>query len=150
MDPAEESSPAQSSPARAALPPPAMIASSLPGPKVFVLSPLPGNVYDVDHYFYARSADVTTVNYAALLAFGVHYGHPVTIHGCPDLAVFQVRHPTAVVCPFEEVPAPVIRRGHKLLGTASSASASGNEHAVSSFWSLRLELWLPGALNLLR
>ena len=143
MDPTEESSPA-----RAAFPPPAPAASSIPGPKVFVLSPLPGNVYDVDRYFYARAADVTTGDYAALLAFGVHYNHPIAVYNCPDLAVFQVQHPTAVVRPFDEVPAPIIRRGHELLGTASSASASVRERAASSSRSDRSQPLLtpPGSV----
>ena len=68
MDPAEDSSPA-----RVDFPPSAPAASSHPGPKVFVLSPLPGNFYDVDRYYYARAADVTVGNYAALLAFSAHY-----------------------------------------------------------------------------
>ena len=39
-------------------PPPAPVTASHSGPKIFVLSPLPGNRFDVDRYFYSPAADV--------------------------------------------------------------------------------------------
>jgi len=104
MDPAEDLPPPP-----AFFPPPAPVAvapspipaaASLSGPKIFVLSPLPGNKYDVDRYFYSPSADVTVGDYVALLTFTAHYGHPLAIYQCPNLAVFQASHPSAIVCPF--------------------------------------------------
>ena len=92
MDPVEESAPGL-----AVFPPPAPAATSAPGPKIFVISPLPGNIYDVDRYYYASSADVMSGNFAALIAFGAHYCHPIAIYNCPSLAVFQVEHDSAVV-----------------------------------------------------
>ena len=59
--------------------PPALAAASLSGPKIFVLSPLLGNRFDVDWYFYSPAADVTEGDYAALLTFAAHYGHPLAI-----------------------------------------------------------------------
>jgi len=73
----------------AAAPPPASTAASLIGPRIFVLSLLPGNKYEVDRYFYSPRADVTTGDYAALLAFATHYAYPLAILQCPDLAAFQ-------------------------------------------------------------
>jgi hypothetical protein len=63
----------------ACAPSPALVAASLPGPKIFVLSPLLGNRFDVDWYFYSPAADVTEGDYAALLTFAAHYGHPLAI-----------------------------------------------------------------------
>ena len=57
----------------AAAPPRASTAASLIGPRIFVLSPLTGNKYEVDRYFYSPQADVTKGDYAALLAFATHY-----------------------------------------------------------------------------
>ncbi len=60
-------------------PPPAPLVAPLSGPKIFVLSPIPGNQFDVDWYFYSPAADVSEGGYAALLAFAAHYGHPLAI-----------------------------------------------------------------------
>ncbi len=60
-------------------PPPAPASTSLSGPKIFVLSPLPSNKYDVDWYFYSPVADVSKGDYTALLTFAAHYGHPLAI-----------------------------------------------------------------------
>ena len=94
-------------------PPPTPAAESLSGPKIFVLSPLPSNKYNVDWYFYSPAADVSEGDYTALLTFAAHYGHPLVIY-CPDIAAFQVSHPSAIICPFSEVPLPILRRGREL------------------------------------
>jgi hypothetical protein len=72
-------------------------------------------------------------DYAALLTFTAHYGHPLAIYQCPDLAVFQVSHPSAIICPFSEVPPPILQRGHELqlLMGASSASQPGGLASAS-------------------
>ena len=138
MDPVEESEPGP-----AAFPPPAPAATSAPGPKIFDLSPLPGNIYDVDRYCYAPSADVTSGNFAAITAFGAHYGHPIAIYNCPDLAAFQVKHASAIVRPFSEVPPPILSRGHVLLGTDNASTASASKRADSTSHSARSESLLP-------
>ena len=99
----------------AAAPPPASAVASLAGPRIFVLSPLPGNKYEVDRYFYSPRADVTKGDYAALLAFATHYAYPLAILQCPDLAAFQASNPDANVRPFVEVPASIIKRGRALM-----------------------------------
>ena len=118
MDPSEDFPPPPASfppPAPAAgAPPPASTAASLVSPKIFVLSPLPGVRFEVDRYFYSPQADVTEGDYAALLAFAAHYGHPLAIYHCPDIAAFQVSHPSAIIRPFSEVPPPILQRGHEL------------------------------------
>ncbi len=119
MDPSEDFPPPPAffpppAPAAAA-PPPASTAVSFVSPLIFVLSPLPGNKYEVDQYFYSPRADVTTGDYAALLAFTTHYAYPLAILQCPDLAAFQASNPAATVHPFSEVPA-----SHHRMGTHAS------------------------------
>ena len=94
MDPSEDFPPPPAFfPPPAVAPPPASTAASLVGPKIFVLSPLPSVKYEVDRYFYSPQVDVTEGDYAALLAFAAHYGHPLAIYHCPDIKAFQVSHP---------------------------------------------------------
>ena len=117
----------------AVAPPPAPAAASLSGPKIFVLSPLPGNKYDVDRYFYSPAADVTVGDYAALLTFAAHYTYPLAIHHCPNLMAFQASHPTVIIHPFSEVPPPIIKRGRELqLSPAASAAPPHDGSAPSS------------------
>ena len=131
----------------AAAPPPASTAASLVGPRIFVLSPLPGNKYEVDRYFYSARADVTTGDYAALLAFATHYAYPLAILQCPDLAAFQASNPAAVVRPFDEVPAPIFEWGRALMlsSAASVASPSGGSASSQSLLSLSTSLPSAGA-----
>ena len=151
MDPSEDFPPPPAlfpppAPAAAA-PPPASTAASLVGPRIFVLSPLPGNKYEVDRYFYSARADVTTGDYAALLALATHYAYPLAILQCPDLAAFQASNPAAVVRPFDEVPAPIIERGRALMlsSAASVASPSGGSASSQSLLSLSTSLPSAGA-----
>ncbi len=121
-------------------------AAPLDGPKIFQLSPLPGNIYDVDRFFYAPSAGTTHGDFVALLTFAAHHGHPLTVHACPDIAAFQVAYPLAIIHPFLEVPAPLLTRGCNLLlastapqapplphTPAASAAAIGSMHRPWSF-----------------
>ncbi len=89
--------------------PPAPAAASLSSPNIFVLSPLPGNRFDVDQYFYSPAADITEGDYTALLTFTAHYGHPLVIYQCPNIAASQVSHPSAIICPFSKVPHPILQ-----------------------------------------
>jgi hypothetical protein len=122
----------------AAAPPPASTAASFAGPLIFVLSPLPGNKYEVDWYFYSPRADVTTGDYAALLTFTTHYAYSLAILQCPDLAAFQASYPAATVRPFSKVPPPIIERGRALLisSAVSTASPSGGSASSQSLLSL--------------
>ena len=130
MDPLEDApfppAPAVASPPPApvaASPPPAPPVVSFAGPKVFVLSPLRGNPYDVDRYYYSPSADVTQGDYAALLSFAAHYGYPIAIIHCPDIAAFQASYPSAIVRPFSEVPPPFLRRGYELMHSSITSTS---------------------------
>ena len=107
--------------------PPAPAAAFLSGPKIVVLSPLPGNRFDADRYFYSPVTEVTEGDYTALFTFAAHYGHPLAIYQCPDIAAVQVSHPLAIIRPFSEVPPPILQWGHKLQSSlgASPASQSG-------------------------
>jgi hypothetical protein len=131
--------PDESVPAPAAFSPPA--AAPLDRPKIFQLSPLLGNIYDIDRFFYAPLADTTHGDFAALLAFAAHHGHPLTVHACPNIAAFQVAYHLAIIRPFSEVPAPLLTRGGDLLlastapqapplphTPAASAAAAGSMH----------------------
>ena len=136
MDPSEDFTPPPAffpppAPAAAA-PPPASTAVSLVGPRMFVLSSLPGNKYEVDRYFYSPRADVTTGDYAALLAFATHYAYPLAILQCPDLAAFQASNPAAHVSPFNEVPPPIFERGRALLISSAASAASPGGGLASS------------------
>ena len=114
-------------------PPPIPAAVSLYGPKIFVLSPLPSNKYNVARYFYSPAVDVMMGDYAALLTFAAHYAFPLTIHHCPDLAAFQASYPMAIICPFSEVPPPIIKQGRELqLSYAASAAPPLDGSALSS------------------
>jgi hypothetical protein len=136
MDSSEDLPPPQAffpppAPAAAAPPPPSATAT-LAGPRIFVLSPLPGNKYKVDRYFYSPQADVTEGDYAAFLTFAAHYSYPLAIYHCPDLAAFQVSHPTAIVCPFSKVPAPIIKRGRELQFSSAVSAAPPRASSTSS------------------
>ena len=129
MDPVEDLPPPPAffpppAPAAVAPPPAAPAAASPSGPKIFVLSPLPGNEYDVDRYYYSPAADISEGDYAALLTFAAHYGHPLAIYHCPDIAAFQVTHPSAIIRPFSEIPPPILRRGRELQLSSSASAAS--------------------------
>jgi hypothetical protein len=138
MDPAEDLPPPPAffpPPAPAAdAPPPAPTAASLSGPKIFVFSPLPGNRYDADWYFYSPAADVTEGDYAALITFAAHYGHPLVIYQYPNIVAFQEFHPSAIIRPFSEVPPSILQRGHELQSSsgASSASQPGGSASAST------------------
>jgi hypothetical protein len=107
-------------------PSPAPAAAPLSGPNIFVLSSLPGNQFDVDQYYYSPAADISDGDYAALLAFAAHYGYPLAIYQCPDIAAFQVSHPLAIIRPFSDVPPPIIRRGHELQSSFQLSSSDAS------------------------
>ncbi len=144
MDPVEDlpPPPAFSPPPAptAVAPPPAPAAASLSGPKIFVLSPLPGNKYDVDWYYHSPAADVSEGDYAALLTFAAHYGQPLAIFHCPDIAAFQVSHPSAIIRPFSEVPPPILRRGRELQPSFSASAASPSVKLAPFSFSLLINL----------
>ncbi len=55
------------------------------GPRIVQLSPLPGNIYETDRFFYDAAADMTGGPFGAVLAFASGHGHTVFVHECPDL-----------------------------------------------------------------
>jgi hypothetical protein len=78
------------------------VVASLSGLKIFVLSHLPGTKYNVGGYFYFPAADVMEGDYAALLTFAAHYGHPIAIFQCPNITAFQASHPLAIIRPSRD------------------------------------------------
>jgi hypothetical protein len=85
------------------------------GSRIIQLSPVPGNIYDMDQYYYNPAADISQGNFGAVLAFVLVHGHPVVVHECPDIYTFQVAHPSAVVRPLNKVPPAILARGLLLL-----------------------------------
>jgi hypothetical protein len=57
----------------------------LSGPKSLQLSPVPGDTYDTDRFFYNHAANVSQGDFGAVLVFALLYGHPVAVYECPDL-----------------------------------------------------------------
>jgi hypothetical protein len=55
------------------------------GPKSLQLSPVPGDIYDTDCFFYDPATNVSQGDFGAVLVFASLYGHPVAVHECPDL-----------------------------------------------------------------
>jgi hypothetical protein len=89
---------------------PMVIAGTTPpaGPRILQLSPLPGNIYDIDQYYYDPAADVSQGNFGAVLAFALAHGHPVVMHECPDIYAFQAAHPSTIVHPLNKVPPAIL------------------------------------------
>ena len=106
MDPVEDAIPPDVAAARAA---------AASGPKIVQLSPLPGNIYETDQFYYDPAATLTAGPFGAVLAFAAAHGHPVVVHECHDLHEFHTAHPTAVVRPISEVSPAIVARGLSLL-----------------------------------
>jgi hypothetical protein len=79
------------------------------------LSPFPGNIYDLDCFYYNPIADVSRSNFGAILAFAMSHGHPVVMHECPDIHQFQSTYPLAIIRPINKVTPAIITRGLALL-----------------------------------
>jgi hypothetical protein len=77
------------------------------GPRILQLSPIPGNIYKSNCFFYDCTADISRGDFRAVLTFASAQ--------CPDLQVFQVTHPLAIVCPLSEVPLAILAWGGFLL-----------------------------------
>jgi hypothetical protein len=93
-------------------------ATPLAGPRIIQLSPVPGNIYGMDQYYYNPAADVSQGNFGAVLAFALAHGHPVVVHECPDIYAFQAIHPFAIVRPLNNVPPAILAWGLFLLSKA--------------------------------
>jgi hypothetical protein len=74
------------------------------GPRILQLSPIPGNIYESDHFLYDCTADISQGDFRAVLAFRLAHGHLAVVHKCSNLQAYQVAHPLAIVCPLSEVP----------------------------------------------
>jgi hypothetical protein len=93
------------------------------GPRIIQLSPIPGNIYDADCFYYNPTADISRGNFGAILAFSSAHGHPVVVHDCPDIYEFQAAHPSAVICLINKVPLAIIARGLALLALQAGSLA---------------------------
>ena len=107
-------------------------AASVPSPKIFQLSPLPGNIYETDRFYYDPAATLDSGAFGALLAFATAHGHPFVVHDCHDLQEFHTAHPTAVVRPIAEVSPAIVARGLSLLAPPTArASPRAGSHALN-------------------
>ena len=59
-------------------------------PRIVQLSPVPGNIYETDRFYYDPVAVYSAGPFGAILAFAAAHGHPAVVHDCPDLHKFQV------------------------------------------------------------
>jgi hypothetical protein len=59
------------------------------GWRVLQLFPIPGNIYESTYSYYNSTADLTTGDFGAVLAFAAVHGHPVTVFECHNLQQFQ-------------------------------------------------------------
>ncbi len=91
-------------------------------PRIIQLSPVPGNIYDGDCFFYDPAAVDSQGPFGAVLAFALDHGHPVVVHECLDIYKFQAAHPTAVVRPVNEVSPAIVAWGLTLLSGAGSVA----------------------------
>ena len=73
------------------------------------------------------AANISRGNFAAFLAYASRYELPMVVHNCPNLAIFQVDHPTAHIWPFSKVSPSIILRGVEIIALSSLAA-----QAVSS------------------
>jgi hypothetical protein len=61
---------------------------AIAGPRIIQLSPIPGNIYNMDRFYYDPAADVSCGNFGAILAFASAHGRPVIVHDCPNIYKF--------------------------------------------------------------
>jgi hypothetical protein len=87
----------------------------LVGPRILQLSPIPGNIYKSDCFFYDHTADISQGDFRAVLAFASAHCHPAVVHQFPNIQAFQVGHPSAIVRPLSEVPPAILAWGWFLL-----------------------------------
>ena len=93
------------------------------GPTIIQLSPIPGNIYDVDQFYYDPAAKISHSNFGAILTFASAHGCPVVVHNCLDIHEFQVAHPSVIVRPINEVPPAVIAWGCAFLAVQAGGLA---------------------------
>ena len=89
-------------------------------PRIIQLSPIPGNIYNTDRFYYNPTAVDGLGNLGAVLAFASAHGHPAAFHECPDIHKFQGAYPSAIIQPISKVPPAIITQGLALLSGAAS------------------------------
>jgi hypothetical protein len=92
-----------------------VLAAPTVGPRIVQLSPSPGNIYDVDCFYYDPVANVSCGNFGTILAFATTHDHPVVVHECPDIHQFQSTYCSDIIHPINKVPPAIITWGLALL-----------------------------------
>jgi hypothetical protein len=100
---------------------PVTVASAI-GPMIFQFYPLPDLPTEGDHFYYDQEVDLSHGSFAALVAYAAHYDLPLVDHACPDIAAFQVAHPSANICPFSKVSPRIPSTGRELFTLAHLAA----------------------------
>ena len=101
----------------------ATVAAVAARPLIVQLSPIPGNIYDSDRFFYDPAGIPSLGPVGAVVAFAATHGYPVLVHECPNIQDFQAAHPSAIIRPIGEVPPAILARGLSLLAGPSSPVA---------------------------
>ena len=101
----------------------APVAAVAARPLIVQLSPIPGNIYDSDRFFYDPAGILSLGPVGAVVAFAATHGYPVLVHECPDIQEFQAAHPSAIIRPISEVPPAILARGLSLLASPSAPVA---------------------------
>jgi hypothetical protein len=57
----------------------------LAGPKTPQLSPIPGNIYKSNCFFYDCKVDTTQDDFRAVFALALVHGHSTVVNECPNL-----------------------------------------------------------------
>jgi hypothetical protein len=100
----------------------AALAAATVRPQIVQLSPIPGNIYKMDRFYYDPAAVLSEGPFGAVLVFAAAHGHLVVIHDCPDIQEFQAAHPSAIIHLILEISPLIIAWGLTLLtGVANVA-----------------------------
>jgi hypothetical protein len=101
-------------------------ATSPASPRIIQLSPVPGNIYDMDQYYYNPNANVSQGNFGEVLAFTLAHSHPVVVHECSEIYAFQAGHPFAIVRPLNKIPPAILAWGLFLLSPSPKFGTSSH------------------------
>ncbi len=93
----------------------AALAAATVRPRIVQLSPISGNIYKTDRFYYDPTAVLSKGPFGAVLASAAAHGHPVVIHDCLDIQEFQAAHLLAIIHPISEISPLIIARGLSLL-----------------------------------
>jgi hypothetical protein len=92
-------------------------------PRVLHLFPCCSNIYKSTCFYFKDTANLTTGDFGAVLAFAAAHGHPVTVFECRNLQQFQLMNPLAIIHPLTKVPPQNLECGWFLLALAQTPAS---------------------------